>query len=466
MAVEHVVFNRSYRSAEEISDRLVVLVGENGGYVKPGTAAAHEWNSLNELRDEMRATQRRVRTATRGAGSTETPEFGQPGFHRERTVDRGTGNAHRDAGLRAVEEQLNSGVMRSDAADSVDSVLRRDASGVDGRYIAAVSSPFYNSGFGKMLAEPTSGHLRFTQEEHAAWSEVQAAEQERASLQTGSGAAGGFALPIAIDPSILLNSNGALNPIRQLARVRTVATTEWRGVSSAGVVASYDAELSEVSDDAPVLAQPVILAETGRAFVPFSIEVGQDWDSIQRELAQLIQDGRDVLDATIFYSGTGTDQPFGLKTGLTTTQRVQTDVAATFDVDDCYDIKGQLPPRFMANATWLAHPTKWDTIFRFTPSGSTTEPQALPTRDGQFIGKPKAEWTSVPTALTTGTTQLLYGDVRAAYTILDRLGMTLELIPHLFGAAVRPTGQRGVFAYWRTGAKCVVPEAMRYLETL
>jgi HK97 family phage major capsid protein len=145
---------------------------------------------------------------------------------------------------------------------------------------------------------------------------------------------------------------------------------------------------------------------------------------------------------------------------------VQTDVAATFDVDDAYDIKGQLPARFMPNATWAAHPTKWDTIFRFTPSGSTTEPQALPTRDGAFIGRPKIEWTAIPTALTTGTTQLLYGDFRAGFRIADRLGMTAEIVTHLFGANRRPTGERGLFCYWRTGSKTVVPEALRYLETL
>jgi len=44
--------------------------------------------------------------------------------------------------------------------------------------------------------------------------------------------------------------------------------------------------------------------------------------------------------------------------------------------------------------------------------------------------------------------------------------MTAEIVPTLFGATRRPTGERGLFAYWRTGSKTVVPEALRYLETL
>src|SRR5215212_2754130 len=112
MAIKHVVRNKQYRSEAELTDAMFAIVAEYDGNMTPD-AKAH-WNSLAKARDELRATEARIRTATRGAGSTETAEFGQPGFRRERTVDRGTGNAHRDAGLRAVEEQLNSGVMRSE----------------------------------------------------------------------------------------------------------------------------------------------------------------------------------------------------------------------------------------------------------------------------------------------------------------------------------------------------------------
>jgi HK97 family phage major capsid protein len=372
----------------------------------------------------------------------------------------------RDGAMRTLERYAKSGELRSDAADRLDELVRRrDPTGIDSRYIEAVGDPAYNSAFGKMLADPVHGHLRFTPEEVTAVQRVTGVQHER-GLVSGVGAQGGFAIPFALDPSILITSNGALNPIREVASVIQVGTREWKGVSSAGVTASYDAEASEVSDDTPTLAQPTITTAMGRAFVPFSIEVGMDWAGIQQELATLISDGRDVLDSTMFYSGTGTDQPAGVRTGLAVGQRVQTDVAATFDVDDAYDIKGQLPARFMPNATWIAHPTKWDSIFRFTPSGSTTEPQALPTREGPFIGRPKVEWTAVPTALTTGTTQLLYGDFRAGFRIADRLGMTVEVVNHLFGASRRPTGERGLFAYWRSGSKTIVPEAIRYLETL
>jgi predicted phage gp36 major capsid-like protein len=42
--------------------------------------------------------------------------------------------------------------------------------------------------------------------------------------------------------------------------------------------------------------------------------------------------------------------------------------------------------------------------------------------------------------------------------------MSAELIPHLLGATRLPTVQRGLYAYWRTGANVVAPNAFRYLE--
>jgi HK97 family phage major capsid protein len=188
--------------------------------------------------------------------------------------------------LRTIERYHDMGQMPDRAANAMEALSRdpRDPTAQTARYLAAVGDPDYNSAFGKYLMYGETGApLRWTPEENRAWQRVQQVEAERAALQTGSGPAGGFALPIVIDPSIMLTSNGALNPIRQLARVITINTTEWRGVTSAGVIASYDPELGEVSDDSPTLAQPVILTEKAQAFIEFSIEVGQDWASLQAE---------------------------------------------------------------------------------------------------------------------------------------------------------------------------------------
>ena len=50
------------------------------------------------------------------------------------------------------------------------------------------------------------------------------------------------------------------------------------------------------------------------------------------------------------------------------------------------------------------------------------------------------------------------------YVIVDRVGMSVELIPHLFGDNNRPTGQRGLYAWMRTGAESVDDNAFRVLS--
>jgi predicted phage gp36 major capsid-like protein len=47
--------------------------------------------------------------------------------------------------------------------------------------------------------------------------------------------------------------------------------------------------------------------------------------------------------------------------------------------------------------------------------------------------------------------------------IVDRVGLSVEVIPHLVGTNHRPTGQRGLYAYWRNGSKVVDANAFRAL---
>jgi HK97 family phage major capsid protein len=257
-----------------------------------------------------------------------------------------------------------------------------------------------------------------------------------------------------------------------LARIIPVTTNVWKGVSADAPTASYDPEAQEVSDDSPTLAQPVINVQMGRAFVPFSIELGMDWagGQLQAELGSLLQQSRDILDATKFLLGSGTNEPVGVlsigTTGaLTTAQRVQTGTTATFVVADVYTFKQSVASTvFGPNAVWVAHPTTYDTIYRFVAQGSTTEPALMPDgRGGDILGTPKQEMSTVATGTTTGSKIAVLGDW-SGFAIADRIGATVEIVPTLFGAAQRPTGQRGLFMYWRTGTGVIAPNKLRYLE--
>lgn len=59
---------------------------------------------------------------------------------------------------------------------------------------------------------------------------------------------------------------------------------------------------------------------------------------------------------------------------------------------------------------------------------------------------------------------LVNGDIRSAYTIVDRLGLEIVYDSMVLGTNRRPTGQAGFVGYFRTGAKTINVAAARVLN--
>lgn len=464
MTTKHTIFGRGYETLEQVTARVAEIDKEWSGKRLPKDVR-DEWNRLNGLAEEFELDRRldRIRELAGRPGNVEPPvQDGQP-----------RANGARDAGLRAIEQHRDQ--LSSTAGDRLERLVRdeRDPLGLEGQYLAAVAAPHYRTAFWKCVRDPMTGHLRHTPQEVAAMQEVARVESMRA-LNITTGSAGGLAVPFMLDPSVLLTSNGAINPLRELARTETiVGSNTWKGISSDGVVAAFAAEATVATDASPTLAQPSIKAEKAFCFVPFSIEVGQDWAGLEAEMVRLFSDAKDVLESGKFLAGTGVNEPGGILNiggtgGLTTSQRILTDVAAVLDIDDIWDLKGNLSnSRFFGNSTFVGNAGMLDRIFRFVAEGSTVEPKAYPDRGGPLMGRPVREWSSMVNTTTTGSRVLILGDW-TGYTIVDRIGGTVELIPHLFGAAQGnlPTGQRGLYYYFRVGAGVTVANSFRYMEVL
>jgi HK97 family phage major capsid protein len=80
------------------------------------------------------------------------------------------------------------------------------------------------------------------------------------------------------------------------------------------------------------------------------------------------------------------------------------------------------------------------------------------------LGRPTYEAEEMDGTLGTGNDYVLcYGDFDA-YVIADRLAMSVEVIPWLFGANNRPTGQRGLWGWYRTGADSVNDGGLKVLR--
>jgi HK97 family phage major capsid protein len=282
----------------------------------------------------------------------------------------------------------------------------------------------------------------------------------------------GMPLVFTLDPTVIRTSSYVINPLRAISRIETISgTNEWRGLTSGAVVATYESEATEAADQTPTLTQPAVLVQRAQTFVPFSREVDQDWAGVQTEMAGLFQESKDILEATQFLTGAGTTVfPQGILTGLTTSERIQCGTTGVFAVADLYNLQGAVPPRARnGNATFLASLTQLNRVRGLDTGGGgalwVQLQQGLPP---SLIGMPVYELSTMTATLAgAGNKLMVVGDFATGYLIVDRIGMDIELIPHLFGASNRyPTGQRGLWAMWRNSAKVLDKNRFRYLETI
>ena len=182
----------------------------------------------------------------------------------------------------------------------------------------------------------------------------------------------------------------------------------------------------------------------------------------------LLGDGRADLEGTAHALGTGTAQPTGVVTalggGASEISSITTDV---FAIDDVYALFDSLPARYRSRATWVANPLIYSLVRQFdTTGGHALWAQLGAATPERLLGRPAVDSSymdGVIDALATNRV-LLFGDM-SNYVIADRIGLTVEFIPHLFATgANRPSGQRGVFAFFRSGADSVNDGGLAILD--
>jgi HK97 family phage major capsid protein len=385
----------------------------------------------------------------------------------------------RAAALRILEDRaghLKAGQL-DQVAHTVAAELGPENPNLDGLYVSQrmviTESEAYRSAFQRVLTE---AQPLLTEAEVQAVRAYQRLEATR-SMAENVTTAGGFGVPVTIDPSILLSSGAEAAPLLAAARIVPTTSNVWRGVSSAPVSFVFQTEGAVTTDNSPTLAQPSITVHMARAFVPYSIEVGQDYPSFAEEMAQLLEQGwtDSLADKTI--NGTGSGEPFGILTRLDATagSEVVLTTAGTLDAAQIFKAWNAVPERFRSRARWLMSVSAESTIRSF---GAGPNPSAYftvdLTQDGisRLNGRPVIVTDYMPTHVVGATghkNHLIVGDTRN-YVIAMRQGLAVEGVPTVFqqqtaGTGIGyPTGQRGFFAWGRWGADCSVTQGLRLLN--
>ena len=370
-----------------------------------------------------------------------------------RAFGPGVRDEYRGRALEAIEK-TDKWEMDDSAREQVTTLIERndDSDSTIAKLVLGTGSRDYKTAWAKQITG--QGHL-LTGEERGAL--------ERAMSLTTT--AGGFAVPAPIDPTLIVTGEGSSNPFRQISRVEKITNDNWLGLSAGQMSASWDAEAAEVSDDTATFAQPTVPVYKAAAFVPYSIEIGQDYPNIALDIAALMADGKDQLEATAHAVGTGSAQPTGIvvaKTASTLTS-ASTDVLAVADI---YVTAQTLGARYQANASWVANRAVLNDIRRFGTAVAFSYSGDLSDRLlDQILGKPAYESSAMDGSHGSGDNYVLvYGDF-SKFVIADRIGASIEAIPHLFHTSTnRPSGSRGSYMHWRTGSDSIDDAAFELLN--
>lgn len=367
----------------------------------------------------------------------------------------------RDAALRALDDRTASAHLRSDQKDEVERQIRKNTD--IARRILVTETEDYRTAWQKLVTQPQP--ILSDGERTAVM-----AYMEYRAMSEGTTTAGGFGIPVFIDPSIIMTAQGTDNPFLELARQADVNTNQWKGVSSAGVTWSFDAEGSAVSDDSPTLAQPTVPIYMARGFLPYSIELGQDYPGFADEMATLLAAGYDELLVDKFTRGAGSTEPTGILTALSanTNVRVALTTGGTLGAPDPYKVWQALPQRFRRNAAWLMSVATNNAVRQLgTANVYHAFTVNLPQDWADTLFRRAVRESPYMPDVTTNTTATIglaaVGDF-SNYLIARRGGMSVELVPALFDVTYnRPTGQRGWFAYSRIGGGSINDLGFRLL---
>jgi HK97 family phage major capsid protein/HK97 family phage prohead protease len=463
---------------DEITARFQEIHTEHGVNKLPDEVKA-EWDALKEERAdiEARVTEFEERTAllrdlsdkpqnvervehrtTRTSTATRVPQniYAVEEYRNLSNDDAQMKQAFRDGAMKAVD----TAVFAHPAADEdknkteLERLLDGDESGSFARHILATGNPIYKRAFTKVVVGKP-----LTQEE------------QRAIATVGTTTTGGYNVPFTLDPTLILTSDGSVNPLRQMARVeRLTQGNTWKGVTTAGVtITRGPAELQPVTPTEVTFGQPEVTVQPVKVEIQYSIEADEDWPRLQTELARILNEAKDDEEAESFVNGVGTTvYPEGVAYGLDASSDVGT-TGDGLDVEDLFRLEGALPARYQARAQFLAHRAIYASIRQFSTGATSGEgsvwQRGLQAGDpAQLLGYPARSISTMEADATAdGERIMLFGDFAAGFLIVDKVGMTIEIDPHVRNGDGKWIGARAMLAHYRNSSKVINDNALRAL---
>ncbi|WP_294636620.1 phage major capsid protein [uncultured Aquabacterium sp.] len=362
-------------------------------------------------------------------------EFKKTNDQRLAAAKEGKSTADQDAKIAKIEADLNSLEELKSKLEKMETKLSRPGV-MEGKSVEGESREAYEyrSAFIDWMRRPGDSE-RQQKAAHA----MKALEAKAAQTVTSTGSAGGFALPEVIERNIARLSVD-MSPIRQLATVRTVSSTDYKelfDVNGAGFewIGEGDTrnqtntpDLREVTPTMGMASAKPQASEESLDDLFFNVE---DW--LVSSAAEQIAAG----EGAAFVSGNGIKKPTGFLAGPTpvttgdasrafgTLQYVASGQAAALptSLDVLYDLVYGVRARYRANATWVTNRAVLASLRKYkdTSGQYLWQPSLVAGQPGTFMGYPIVEAEDMP-AVAANSFPLAFGDFREGYLIVDRVG--------------------------------------------
>ena len=487
----------------DVRARMKGLYAEFG--VKPFTPEAQsEWTTLDELDKELSARITEKQALRDRLGEIDSEPHREPAFKpaarslqaiKARRVPedifaleqyRNLSNsepelmrAYRDGAMFAVERATFShpaaisheGEARAHIQMLLDS--KDTKTGEFARRVLATDSPTYKEAFTKLLINPSNPGLT---------------REEAASMDSSStGTTGGYAVPVFLDPTVVpIGVWTSINPFRAACRIEQIIGSDiWHGITATAVTATRGLQNAVATDSSPTFGQPSVEVFDVQSLITYSIGMGQDRPDIATQMAKLFSEAKDNEEEGSYATGDGTGaNPLGMlaaydKASFTLLTSATANTLAIADIDTT---EAAVPLRHRVGAAWFMSRRTLRAIQGFETTATngrlfggqfySSVGGLTPNTPTGNVGRRLLDYPiyEVPSAWSTDVTTshkvvLAFGDPKQ-YLIVDRVGMNIEVIPHMFDGSTpsMPYGKRGLYAIWRNNATPFVLDGMRRLE--
>lgn len=338
------------------------------------------------------------------------------------------------------------------------------------RLIISTGSPEYLRAFTKYLqGRPLTSSEQF---------------RAAAPLTVQTDATGGFYVPFYFDPTVLhVGAWTNVNPYRAAGSVKTIVGTDtYNGPTSAAFTVARAAEAAAAAEGPGAVGQISAIVGKVHGFGRLSFELLQDRPDIVSEIASLIAEAKDTEEEAIFSLGVGDAlgagfNPIGVFAAKATSgayTELETIGNNALAIGDAYAVEAALPIRHRSQAAWFmgraeirafqALETAGGQLFGGQNYASVGYPQNNPTGNTglRMLQYPIWEVPSAPTGTTSNYVVAVLANGSSFY-IIERAGMTVEVMQHVVDGNGAPTGQRGIYAWWRNTAKPANVDAGRRL---